>query len=70
MKGALSRVSRTAARLVTAEQHFQAAVREAHASGASVRTIEAAARDAVGMHRRGFTRERIRVIVRQGGGGR
>jgi hypothetical protein len=70
MRGSLSRVSRTAAGLIRAEQDFQAAVREAHALGASVRTIEAAAREAVGMDRRGFTRERIRVIVRQGGGGR
>jgi hypothetical protein len=67
MKGALARVSRTAARVIAAERDFYAAVRDAHASGASVRTIEAAAREAVGMHRRGFTRERIRVIVREGG---
>jgi hypothetical protein len=67
MKGALANVGRTAARLVAAEQDFQTAVKEAHASGASVRTIEAAAREAVGTHRRGFTRERIRVIVREGG---
>jgi hypothetical protein len=66
MKGALAKVGRTAARLVAAEQDFKAAVKDAHASGASVRTIEAAAREAVGMHRRGFTRERIRVIAREG----
>jgi hypothetical protein len=67
MEGALAKVGRTAARLVEAEKDFQAAVRDAHASGASVRTIEAVAREAVGMERRGFTRERIRLIVREGG---
>jgi hypothetical protein len=64
---ALATVKRRAAQLVAAERDFHAAVREAHTRGASVRTIEAAAREAVGPHPRGFTRERIRVIIRQGG---
>jgi hypothetical protein len=67
MEWALAAVRRKAAQLVAAEQAFGAAVREAHAKGASVRSIEAAAREAVGWRQRGFTRERIRVIVRQGG---
>lgn len=67
MERALADVKRKAAQLVAAEQAFGAAVRKAHANGASVRTIEAAAREAVGWHQRGFTRERIRVLVRQGG---
>jgi hypothetical protein len=67
MKGALARVRSRAARFVSAEEDFHAAVREAHARGASVRMIEAAAREAVGPGKRGFTRERIRVIVQQEG---
>jgi hypothetical protein len=64
---ALAKVQRRAVELVAAKQNFHAAVREAHTRGASVRTIEAAAREAIGPRPRGFTRERIRVIIRQGG---
>ena len=65
---ALSKVTRRAGQLVAAESAFREAVREAHAAGASTREIEAAAREHVNVGgRRGFTRERIRVILLQGG---
>lgn len=58
MERALANVKRLAAQLVATERAFGAAVREAHRKGASVRVIEAAAREVVGRSQRGFTRER------------
>jgi len=63
---ALANVTRKAGTLVTAEEEFRAAIADAYRLGVSLRDLELAARrhTLVG-DRRGFTRERIRQIVKQ-----